>query len=117
MYTYTAGATRLDAAMPTWVQAGGLEQWIERLKDPAIRARVAAEMKQPGSDWENLYFGAGADKMILSGFKNDALQPLTGKPLAEVAKRRGTAPAEPATAPVAQDGPGTRTAPFLVRDA
>ena len=82
MYTYTAGATGLDAAMPTWVQAGGLEAWIERLKDPAIRARVAAEMKKPGSDWENLYFGAGADKMILSGFKNAALKPLTGKTLA-----------------------------------
>src|SRR3546814_16431846 len=64
MYTYTAGATGLDAAMPTWVQAGGLEKWIERLKDPAIRARVAEEMKKPGSDWENLYFGAGADKKI-----------------------------------------------------
>ena len=89
MYTYTAGATGLDAAMPTWVQAGGLEAWIERLKDPAIRARVAAEMKKPGSDWENLYIGAGADKMILTGFKNDALKPLTGKTLAEVAAMRG----------------------------
>src|SRR3546814_9310140 len=38
MYTYTAGATGLDAAMPTWVQAGGLEQWIKRLKDPATRS-------------------------------------------------------------------------------
>jgi N-acyl-D-amino-acid deacylase len=44
MYTYTAGATGLDAAMPSWVQDGGLEKWIERLKDPAIRARVKAEM-------------------------------------------------------------------------
>ena len=42
-----AGATGLDAAMPTWVQAGGLEKWIERLKDPATRARVIAEMRTP----------------------------------------------------------------------
>ena len=40
MYTYTAGATGLDAAMPTWVQSGGLEAWIKRLKDPATRARL-----------------------------------------------------------------------------
>src|SRR3954469_3983974 len=40
MYTYTAGATGLDAAMPTWVQSGGLEAWIKRLKDPATRERV-----------------------------------------------------------------------------
>ena len=48
MYLYPAGATGLDAAMPTWVQAGGLEAWVARLKDPATRACVAAEMAAPG---------------------------------------------------------------------
>ena len=47
MYTYTAGATGLDAAMPPWVQAGGLEAWIKRLKDPAVRARLVKEMRTP----------------------------------------------------------------------
>jgi N-acyl-D-amino-acid deacylase len=116
MYTYTAGATGLDAAMPTWVQAGGLEEWIKRLKDPAIRARVAAEMKQPGSDWENLYFGAGADKMILSGFKNDALKPLTGKTLAEVAVMRGKSPEETAMDLVVEDGSRVGTVYFLMSE-
>ncbi|MGN7931670.1 N-acyl-D-amino-acid deacylase family protein [Sphingopyxis sp. 22461] len=116
MYTYTAGATGLDAAMPTWVQAGGLEEWIKRLKDPAIRARVAAEMKQPGSDWENLYFGAGADKMILSGFKNDALKPLTGKTLAEVAAMRGKSPEEVAMDLVVEDGSRVGTVYFLMSE-
>ena len=116
MYTYTAGATGLDAAMPTWVQAGGLEQWIERLKDPAIRARVAGEMKKPGSDWENLYFGAGADKMILSGFKNDALKPLTGKTLAEVAAMRGKSPEETAMDLVVEDGSRVGTVYFLMSE-
>ncbi|WP_432770154.1 MAG: D-aminoacylase [Sphingopyxis sp.] len=116
MYTYTAGATGLDAAMPTWVQAGGLEAWIERLKDPAIRARVAAEMKQPGADWENLYFGAGADKMILSGFKNEKLKPLTGKTLAEVAKMRGTSPEETAMDLVVEDGSRVGTVYFLMSE-
>ncbi|MBE1530047.1 N-acyl-D-amino-acid deacylase [Sphingopyxis sp. OAS728] len=116
MYTYTAGATGLDAAMPTWVQAGGLEEWIKRLKDPAIRARVAAEMKQPGSDWENLYFGAGADKMILSGFKNDALKPLTGKTLAEVAAMRGKPAEEVAMDLVVEDGSRVGTVYFLMSE-
>src|SRR3990167_3852767 len=116
MYTYTAGATGLDAAMPTWVQAGGLEEWIKRLKDPAIRARVAAEMKQPGSDWENLYFGAGADKMILSGFKNEALKPLTGKTLAEVAAMRGKSPEETAMDLVVEDGSRVGTVYFLMSE-
>ncbi len=116
MYTYTAGATGLDAAMPTWVQAGGLEEWIKRLKDPAIRARVAAEMKQPGSDWENLYYGAGADKMILSGFKNDKLKPLTGKTLAEVAAMRGKSTEETAMDLVVEDGSRVGTVYFLMSE-
>ncbi|MGN6288477.1 MAG: N-acyl-D-amino-acid deacylase family protein [Sphingopyxis terrae] len=116
MYTYTAGATGLDAAMPTWVQAGGLEAWIERLKDPAIRARVAAEMKKPGNDWENLYIGAGADKMILTGFKNDALKPLTGKTLAEVAAMRGKSPEETAMDLVVEDGSRVGTVYFLMSE-
>lgn len=116
MYTYTAGATGLDAAMPTWVQAGGLEAWIERLKDPAIRARVAAEMQKPGSDWENLYIGAGADKMILAGFKNEKLKPLTGKTLAEVAATRGKSPEETAMDLVVEDGSRVGTIYFLMSE-
>ena len=116
MYTYTAGATGLDAAMPTWVQSGGLEAWIERLKDPATRARVAAEMQKPGSDWENLYLGAGADKMILTGFKSEALKPLTGKTLAEVAAMRGTSPEETAMNLVIEDGSRVGTVYFLMSE-
>jgi N-acyl-D-amino-acid deacylase len=116
MYTYTAGATGLDAAMPTWVQAGGVEAWIERLKDPAIRARVAAEMKAPGSDWENLYHGAGADKMILTGFKNPALKPLTGKTLAEVAAMRNRSPEDTAMDLVIEDGSRVGTVYFLMSE-
>ena len=114
MYTYTAGATGLDAAMPLWVQAGGLETWIERLKDPEIRRRVAAEMGQPGTDWENFFLGAGPDKMLLSGFKSDALKPLTGKTLAEVAAMRGTSPEETAMDLVVEDGSRVGTVYFLM---
>src|SRR6185369_8209707 len=89
MYTYTAGATGLDAAMPTWVQDGGLEAWVKRLKDPKIRARVIKEMQAPGKDWENLFYAAGsADNILFIGFKTDKLKPLTGKRLSEVAQMR-----------------------------
>ncbi len=116
MYTYTAGATGLDAAMPLWVQAGGLEQWIERLKDPAIRRRVAAEMRAPGQDWENMFLGAGPDKMLLSGFKSEALKPLTGKTLSEVAAMRGTSPEETAMDLVVEDGSRVGTVYFLMSE-
>jgi N-acyl-D-amino-acid deacylase len=115
MYTYTAGATGLDAAMPLWVQDGGLEAWIARLKDPAIRARVIAEMKQPGKGWENLRLQTGGDdKVLLLAFKNPALKPLTGKTLAEVAKMRGKSPEGTAIDLVVEDGSRVGTAYFLM---
>ena len=78
-----------------WVQDGGLEAWIERLRDPTVRARVVAEMRDPTPAWENLYGAAGADGTLLLAFKNPALKPLTGKTLAEVAQLRGVSPRMP----------------------
>ncbi|MBT5426175.1 MAG: D-aminoacylase, partial [Bacteroidetes bacterium] len=91
MYTYTAGATGLDAAMPPWVHEGGDKAWAKRLKDPAIRKRVLNEMVTPTTEWESLYLAAGSpDRVILVGFEQDSLKYLTGKTLAEVATLRGT---------------------------
>lgn len=116
MYTYTAGATGLDAAMPTWAQAGGIEAWIDRLKDPATRAKIAAEMKAPGKGWENLFYGAGPEGMLFTGFKNPALKPLTGKTLAEVARMRGKSPEETAIDLVIEDGSRVDTIYFLMSE-
>jgi N-acyl-D-amino-acid deacylase len=104
MYTYTAGATGLDAAMPPWVQEGGHEKWVERLKDPAVRERVMREMRTPTDEWENLYLAAGSpENVLLVEFKNEALKPLTGKTLAEVAALRGASPEETAMDLVIED--------------
>ena len=105
MYNYTAAGTGLDAAMPPWVQEGGLEQWVIRLKDPAVRQRVKREMAAPADDWENFYVAAGSpENIVLAGFVTEALKPLTGKTLAEVARMRGTSPEEAAMDLVAEDG-------------
>ena len=67
----TAGATGLDAAMPPWVQDGGLEKWIARLKDPAIaQARHRRDARSAYADWDNLYRWRGAEGTLLLGFKN-----------------------------------------------
>ncbi len=93
VYTYPAGATGLNAAMPPWVQEGGFEASVERMKDPIMRERIAEEMLVNSTEWENLYIGAGTpDNILLVGFKSDKLKPLTGKTLAEVAAMRGTDP-------------------------
>jgi N-acyl-D-amino-acid deacylase len=90
MYTYPAGATGLDAAMPPWVLDGGYQHAFKRLKDPATRKKIASAIVTPSTEWENLYLAAGSpDRVLLVEFKSEALKPLTGKSLAEVAKMRG----------------------------
>lgn len=116
MYVYTAGATGLDAAMPPWVQDGGLEAWIERMKDPATRARLIADMRNPASDWENLMLAAGPQGTLLLAFKNPALKGLTGKTLAEVAKARGVSAQDAAIDLVIEDGSRVGVAYFLMSE-
>lgn len=95
MYTYTAGGTGLDASLPPWTEDGGYEALFKRLRDPAMRAKIAAEVRKPSNEWENMYLAVGSpDKILLAGFKSEKLKPLTGKSLAEVAKMRGTDPVE-----------------------
>ena len=95
MYTYTAGSTGLDASMPPWVLDGGDEAAYARLRDPATRAKIAAAIRTPSRDWENLYLAAGSpDRVRLVQFKSDALKPLTGRTLAEAAKLRGEDPVD-----------------------
>jgi N-acyl-D-amino-acid deacylase len=116
MYTYTAGATGFDAAMPTDVQEGGLDKWIERLKDPVLRKKIITEMKTPSNDWENLYLGAGADNIICIGFKQDSLKYLTGKRLSEIAALRHTSPEETIIDLVIKDHSRVETIYFLMSE-
>jgi N-acyl-D-amino-acid deacylase len=116
MYTYTAGATGLDVSMPPWVQEGGLAKWIERLKDPAVRTRVAAEMRAPSPTWENLLQRAGPKGALLLEFKNPKLKPLAGRTLDDVAKMRGVSPEEAAMQLVVEDGSRVGVAYFLMSE-
>src|ERR1043165_1646944 len=95
MYTYPAGGTGLDASLPPWVFDGGREAAYKRLQDPATRQKIAAAVRTPTNEWENLYLLSGSpDRILLASFRNDNLKPLTGKTLAEVAKMRGKDPVE-----------------------
>jgi N-acyl-D-amino-acid deacylase len=117
MYTYTAAATGLDAAMPPWVQEGGHKQWADRLRDPAIRARVKREMSTPTDQWENYYLAAGSpENILLVGFKTERLKPLTGKTLAQVASLRGRSPEETAMDLVIEDDSRVETVYFVMSD-
>jgi N-acyl-D-amino-acid deacylase len=115
IYPYTAGATGLDAAMPPWVQEGGYAAWAKRLQDPAIRRKVAEEMRTPTDQWESLLLAAGSpERVVLAGFKADSLKPYTGQTLAAVAKLRGTSPEETAMDLVVKDGSRVGTIYFII---
>jgi N-acyl-D-amino-acid deacylase len=117
MYTYTAGATGLDASMPPWVLDGGYEAAFRRLKDPAERKKIATAIRTPTDDWENFYLAAGSpDRIILVDFRSDALKPLTGKTLAEAATLRGEDPVDTIMNLVLEDQSRVGTVYFLMSE-
>lgn len=116
MYTYTAGSTGLDAAMPPWVQEGGYDAWADRLRDPATRARVIEEMRTPTTEWENLMLAAGAEGTLFVGFDNPDLRGLIGRTLAEVAEERGVSPEDAAIDLVIEDGSRVQVVYFLMSE-
>ena len=117
MYTYPAGATGLDAAMPPWVLDGGYDEAYKRLADPAMRKKIAAAIRTPTKDWENLYLAAGSpERVLLVEFKSDALKPLTGKTLAQAAKQRGEDPVDTIMNLVLEDRSRVGTVYFMMSE-
>ena len=116
MYTYIAGATGLDAHMPPWVQEGGYNKWVERLKDPDIRAQVKQEMTTDTDEWENLGYLAGPDGVLFAGFKNPDLRQYIGKTLKEVADELGKHYADVAMDFVMRDGSRVDVVYFLMSE-
>ena len=117
MYTYTAGSTGLDAAMPPWVFDGGRAAADKRLQDPETRKKIAKAINTPSNDWENLYQLAGSpDRILLVGFRTEALKPLTGKTLAEAAKLRGKDPIETIMDLVYEDHSRVQTVYFMISE-
>jgi N-acyl-D-amino-acid deacylase len=117
MYTYTAAGTGLDACLPPWTENGGYPALFKRLRDPATRKQIAAEVSKDSDEWENLYIGAGSpDKILLAGFKSQKLKSLTGKTLAEVAKMRGKDPIETIMDLISEDESRIDTIYFLMSE-
>jgi N-acyl-D-amino-acid deacylase len=117
MYTYTAAGTGLDACLPPWTEDGGYPALFKRLRDPATREKIKAQVQTPTDSWENLYLDAGGPEHILVvAFKSEKLKPLTGKTLAEVAKMRGKDPIDTAMDLIAEDESRVGTIYFLMSE-
>src|SRR5213080_4787393 len=117
MYTYTAGGTGLDACLPPWTEDGGYPALFKRLRDPATREKIKAQVQTPTNEWENMYLAAGGpEHILLAGFKSEKLKPFTGKTLAEVAKMRGKDPIDTAMDLIAEDESRIGTIYFLMSE-
>lgn len=89
-YPYVAGATALASSLPPWVADGGTDKLLERLHDPATRARIKREMATDHQDWENLFLDSGGGSgVLISGVFNPALKKFDGKTVAQMAKAEG----------------------------
>lgn len=92
-YAYTAWANDFSAFIPPWAHNGGTTKLVERLKDPAARARIRRELLTPSKDWSNEWQEIpGPEAVMISQVENQALLPLQGKRLSEIAKQRNEDP-------------------------
>ena len=117
MYTYTAGGTALDASLPPWVHAGGPEAMVVRLKDPSVRAKVIAAMREPHpKDWESLYQQSGADGMLLLAARTPAVKALIGQTIATIARKRGVSAEDAIVDLVIEDEAGAGAAYTIISE-
>ena len=92
-YAYPAWFNNFSAFIPPWAHDGGDAKLVERLKDPAMRARIRKEMQTPAKDWDNEWQAIpGPEAILVSVVNNPKLLPLQGKNIAEVAKMWGKDP-------------------------
>ncbi len=94
-YAYTAWFNDMSAFVPPWAHEGGTAKMLERLKDPATRARIVQDIETPSATWDNEWEEvAGPESILVGVVKNPALLPLQGLTIAAIAKSRGKEPLE-----------------------
>jgi len=94
-YAYTAWYNDMSAFVPPWAHDGGNEKMIERLKDPATRARIIKDIKSPSNAWDNEWDEVpGPESILIGAVKNPALRSLQGQTIAAIAKSRAKDPLE-----------------------
>jgi N-acyl-D-amino-acid deacylase len=118
MYPYDRASNGLDACLPLWVRAGGLDQMLARLKDPALRDRIKRDMDDPNAkDWENQWYGSGGGAgVMVSTVLDPALRKWEGKNLVEIGKEMGIDPRDAAMDLVIADRSETSVIISIMRE-
>ena len=117
-YAYTAWFNDMSAFVPPWAHDGGTAKLIERLRDPAMRARIRHDMLTPSTDWDNEWSEIDGPEAILVGVvTNAALRPLQGKTVQDIARARGTDAIDTLLDILVEDGGQTGCAVFGMNEA
>ena len=117
-YAYPAWFNEMSAFVPPWAHDGGTAKMVERLKDPAMRARIRQDMLTPSSDWDNEWEEVTGPQGILIGVtKNPALRSLQGKTVLQIATERGKDPLDTLLDILVEDAGGTECAVFGMDEA
>ena len=117
MYLYTAGGTSLSAVIPSWAAEGGNEKLMERLKDPAVRARLKKEIKKGSPGWWNVVEAAGGWKnIVLVGAGNKDNERFENKSVTQIAKEWNKDPADAAFDLVLQSNNRTGVLYYLMSE-
>jgi N-acyl-D-amino-acid deacylase len=112
-YAYTAWFNDFSAFIPAWAHDGGDAKLIERLKDPATRARIRKDMTTASSDWDNEWQEiSGPESVLIGVVQNPKMLPLQGKTLAEVAKIQNKDPMDALFDLLIEDNAATGVAVF-----
>ncbi|MEI6669888.1 MAG: D-aminoacylase, partial [Acidobacteriota bacterium] len=117
-YAYPAWFNNMSSFLPYWVHDGGDKKMIERLKDPATRARIRQEMVTPSSAWDNDWLQiSGPEAIVIAVVQNPKLLPLQGKTLAQIAKDRGADPLDTMLDILVEDDGFTSNAVFAMSES
>ena len=113
-YPYQAGATSLGASIPPRFHAGGTDAFIGRLKDPAQRAEIKAELASSKKNYEDLYNYSGPDGVLVLGVLSPGLKQYEGKTIAQIAKMQNKDPLDALMDLVAADHDNVGAAYFMI---
>lgn len=117
-YAYTAWFNSFSAFVPPWAHDGGDAKLVERMKDPATRARIRKDMTTPTTEWDNEWLAIpGPESILLCVVQNPALRPLQGKTLAQAAALRHQDPLDALLDILIEDQAYTSVAVFGMDEA
>jgi len=116
-YAYPAWFNSTSAFIPPWAHDGGDKKLVERLKDPAMRAKIRKDMLTPNAAWDNEWQEIpGPEAILIAVVQNPKLLPLQGKTLAQIAKDRGKDPIETLMDILVEDDAFTENAVFAMSE-